>query len=333
MSFKILEDFHPQQVCNFFAVTEGIKPASIIESVEVRAWDSFLKIAKEYNLALGYESSKGFIVIYDKNLLINIGENSIINREYINACPPPLTDDGIDVHDVYIARDLDILIELIQAYKTKFPGRDVKLGKLLGYPPCCVENYSKLGPLNAWYKFQQELIRRGLDQKMPIEYWVCYHVPCSLTCSKTIELGRKYLKAVKKNSLKLYEKVINELSSSHLAYSVGRRFLDFKTLDKKPSKEVLSKISRFLSQPFQIEVGYILRPFSYFTWSQDKYMIIFTKDVEGVKTIVYKEGETTLVLDEKRVYLYTSREILSEKSKKYSSTAFRVYRTKTSSIS
>lgn len=89
--------------------------------------------------------------------------------------------------------------------KGKYNEGDKVAGKHYGYPKCCVERFIKEKDENflkkkygywGYYKKQQDL-----DRKFPF----VFNRSCSLTCSKSIKLNKKYKEALKKLSKKVYK--------------------------------------------------------------------------------------------------------------------------------
>ncbi|MFB0504537.1 MAG: DUF483 domain-containing protein [Candidatus Bathyarchaeia archaeon] len=75
----------------------------------------------------------------------------------------------------------------------------IERGKALGYPDCCIEAYDKGGRIGlvSRHNFLKELIDLQLDEKMLVEFWAVAHVPCSVKYQESINLGKRYLDAVK----------------------------------------------------------------------------------------------------------------------------------------
>jgi len=348
---KVLYSLHPQQVCSLLAVIHGAKPSAIVESVLIESWKEFVHFILFYKLSLAYEACHGFV------FLLNSREAYLVNKSTFNkplsevdfstatridlsklASIKPVTRNNIDYGDLFVSQDSHLLLELVYYYVLIRKGRrtpevDYKLGGLLGYPECCVKSYVKRGPAKAWYCYQKELIELGLDQEMPIELWAIYHAPCSATCEASIKLGEEYLIAVKGASEKLYRKVVSELSSSHLAYSIGRRFLDFHETKRSIEPSVEKFVAKKLLEPYYILYGKILRPFIYCKWEEGEFKLNITREIEGYKYIAYSPGEGVLVFDNSlKIYIYLTKKILRKDSVQYSLTAFRIYRTKLGSL-
>ena len=342
---RVLDKLHPQHACLILATHYGIKPSAIVESVEVKLWDCFVYLVRWLKLALAYRTDKGLTVLATDGSLMYFDDSSwqrLLNSGEVSGFKKlsfkevlsvkPISNNGIDFHEVYVARDLETLLSLVRLHLSRVPKEkreevDRKLGELLGYPKCCTDNYVALGPVRAWHEFHRKLIELGLDQEMPVELWAIYHAPCSPKCKRSLRLGEEYLEAVKKFSPDLCRRVKRRLSSAHLAFSVGRRFLDFMEINAGISSNVRSLASSLLPEPLYITVGDVLRPLSYFMWEKGEFKLRMTPEIMGRKFIAFSPGNGVLVVGKDlKVFIYVTKELLSPDSMKYSSTAFRVYR-------
>ena len=80
-----------------------------------------------------------------------------------------------------------------------------KIGLILGYPSCCVENYSKNNLATAHSKtsyyelYKKQILRSQLVKKYytnitmyPLDpHRMCSHIPCSWSCVKTLDNNRE----------------------------------------------------------------------------------------------------------------------------------------------
>ena len=91
-------------------------------------------------------------------------------------------------------------------------GNDAELGKLLGYPKCCVEFFTKrfsennpnlqLEPTNAF----TNLTKREHDQV------IISHFPCSSNCEESIEIGKLYIESLLRVDRQRAEELLKGLS-------------------------------------------------------------------------------------------------------------------------
>jgi len=178
-------------------------------------------------------------------------------------------------------------------------------------------------------------MQEGKDQSMPIEFWSIFHVPCSTSCQRSIELGKAYIEAVKGHSKELFKRVTQKLSCSHLAYSVGERFLDYGIMpadshhvesDKK--EEITERSRKMIGSPVEVELGDVRRPFLYVDEEYGQSIFHLTPKIVGRKWICYSPGNGVLIQDAKtdEVFLLAKADILGEDSMRFRDTAFRVYR-------
>ena len=331
---------HPQQVCSLLAVVEGVKPSAIVESVELGFWPEFLSAVKSWGLAVAYETRSGYVVLTPSGeaflipgnvLARDSGEldlSSALKRSVVSA--EPVSESGLDVHNVYVSRDLETLLELVSLHSSPDKRGDMvrRLGLLLGYPKCCVDEYVSRGAVDTWYDYFSSLISSGMCEEVPLELWAVYHAPCSPKCRETLRLGREYLEAVERFSSTLYRRVMEGLSSNHLLYSVGRRFIEYREIDAPIPHAFYELAFKLLGEP-RVTAGLVLRPYVYFEWMEEPYRLVFTKRIEGLKYVAYSPGHGLLVVDEDlEVLAYVTVKALGIPDR-YSSILFRVYRSRT----
>ena len=109
---------------------------------------------------------------------------------------------------VYISKD-DRTAWLASYYE--LIGNDQDLGRILGYPSCCVDFFCKrftpdnpnlqLAPTNAF----TNLTKRDQDQV------IVSHFPCNSECQESIELGKRYLDTLMKVDKERVEELVNKL--------------------------------------------------------------------------------------------------------------------------
>jgi len=260
-SEEVLGKLHPRFVCWLLTVAKGVKPVATILSVAKENWTGFVEVLNELDLCWSYKGINGMILSCQANeaerLLGHISAKS--DRRRVNflfhdenwakllydaksssqvlspssAKSTPIIQQDLDIRDIVVSRDLERLIEFARLnQRTDEPSswsNHIGRGKALGYPDCCIEAYDKGGKIGlvARRHFFKELTDPDLDEKMPVEFWAVAHVPCSAKCKESINLGKRYLGAVRSYSSSLYDSVLKRLRVSYIAYSVGESFLGF----------------------------------------------------------------------------------------------------------
>jgi len=360
---SFLNTLHPRHVCWIAAVLTGLKPSSMIESIDVDGWHRFVELLEKFDLCFAYISGDKHVVGLPSDQIDNLGGHGEVKgeRAYLSfdgddwrrilqgesTHPgthddsnelPPTSYKGLDIQDVYVSKDPMQLMDLMRSRHT---GKDQKwdsisAGKALGYPECCVKSYIELESdgLAARHRFFRELIEEGMDQTVPIEFWAIYHIPHSTSCQRSIELGRAYLGAVKAHSEDLYNSVIRKLGCSYLAYSVGERFLNYVVstgdscgVEIGAKEEVKEKSGKMIGSPVEVELGCVGRPFLYAHETLGQARLRLTRETMGPKWIAYSPGNGVLIHGVRtgEIFLYLKADMLGE-SIKFHDAAFRVYR-------
>ena len=208
----------PNQFCflneqEFLAVREGIKP--VMRQTVTRK----LSVKKVKNMC-------------KKNNL-----HTVIKS--MNVWSP----DQQPVYHIFISKSSKLAKEAYQANK-KMDSR--KLGELLGYPECCIDNFIKLKNTNPDCQFilhsffqtktkprfyandilnfsiRKFFIGRRINQAnenfIPTNHFLISHIPCSYDCKESIKMGRNVLKILIKES--------NE-HAKKIAYALKKPFLVF----------------------------------------------------------------------------------------------------------
>lgn len=316
---RLLLSLHPQQACSLAAVVSGAKPSAILESVEEPHWPTLVALAREGRIALSYRASGGGIV------LLKEGGVTAPSPTREEVAPKPLVTSFGDF-TAYVAGDSQTLQELVglAGAEPRSPQATRRLGELLGYPQCCVDSYLRRGPVRAWHDYLSGLVAAGLEDS-PLELWAVYHAPCSPGCGRTLELGRAYLDSLRRLSEGAYGVVVHRLASSHLSYSLGRRFIDFHVLESGVPHWFHRMASEHLPNP-RVVAASILRPYAYFEWEGGPYRLRLTRDLQGFKYLAYSPGDGVLIASPGgEVYVYLTRGALGKECAEYASTVFRVY--------
>lgn len=103
--------------------------------------------------------------------------------------------------------------ELIERAKEVDPainkrGSHLELGKLLGYPECCIKNFLKLSESGGG---ENKYIKRVMDFRLnqflnTSNFYLISHLPCSYECEETIRYANKML-----DLLKSYDKTYTRI--------------------------------------------------------------------------------------------------------------------------
>jgi hypothetical protein len=155
---------------------------------------------------------KHLTAILDKyNLFYNISEFSVSliidkNKGYLsNSSTIEKNINSESIIYIYISKNLDITKKL---KKYDLHEDDIAFGKLLGYPSCCSEFFSKNKKLAAKYQMDFTLLcQREFKSYSFLFNFTLFsfdvslysYFPCSLDCEATLELATKYFNFLKDN--------------------------------------------------------------------------------------------------------------------------------------
>lgn len=316
--------FNHRQFCQLSAVYTGVKPTAIIESIDILYWDHISSFLEDLDLSYCYRSSIGYVLWKgDGYFLLRDGLERIERR------PRPVVNWNIEASDILVSREYELLIELVNLWSKETKGVDDhrRLGELLGYPRCCVEKFIERGVAGARRSFHRQLIGKGLDMRVPIEFWAIYHTPCSIDCGSSMDLGRRYIESVRRISMDDYRWVVSRLESTYLAYSVGSRYVSFKAVLSSFVDERLKKRIRQLFRDlkgYRLVFGLFNRPYIYAVY-RDYSIMIFDRMLTGLKAILYSPGRGVIVYDPfaDRIVLKVDKRITSRYGG--DDTVFRLY--------
>ncbi len=140
--------------------------------------------------------------------------------------------------ETIISKNFEELINFLTQYgvaKTRFSGTqqsetkilDRILGTAFGYPNCCTERFMverQRRRSKEDYFYYETIIEKGLENSIPIELRAVAHVPCSVLCQQSINLGKEYLLALKDFDLKVYDIVMKELIKPTLFIDLWHQF-------------------------------------------------------------------------------------------------------------
>lgn len=144
----------------------------------------------------------------------------------------------------YVSLSQDLAEEAYEAEKNQ----DRKtLGKLLGYPSCCVDNFikkcadfnteftiesflnTKVKPsfyCNSVFNFDSKLNRDSVRVFQKIHkifldteyFFLVKHIPCSFDCKETIEIGKRTLEILEKETPEIAQKILSTLKKPVLYF-------------------------------------------------------------------------------------------------------------------
>ena len=343
-SLELMYSIHPTNICLIIATAYGVKSSSIIESIDFNFWIEIIRLFRMLRLNYIYPVEGGYILsFYDhgKYEAFFIKENtknieSIETLKKVGYVSPRSVFN--EVKDVLISSELDTLLSLFNIYRQRFQssisteermGLDLELGKILGYPECCIKNFTRYeNPTYPRYLFHKQLIKNKLDKNIPVELWAIYHTPCKYNCSKSMSIGKRYLETVKSFSRKLYDHVIRELSSIHFAWSVGHRYIDYNVIEAEVNYEKYKIAQKYLKENFEFKLVKIKRPLIYAMTNMPNYVLNIARDIIGLKWIAFKPGKGVLIQDYKtnKIYLYITENTFKDlESRELLETVFREY--------
>lgn len=134
---------------------------------------------------------------------------------------------------VYISKSRD---KAVMADVFEFKNDHRGLGKILGYPDCCIDFFVKNEPVRSRldndyvactlgnskgvrFPFQTNISKRTYD------FTLLNHFPCSFNCQESIRLAEKHLSILGKHDPSLAMRFVKELKSR---VAIGNKFVEFK---------------------------------------------------------------------------------------------------------
>ncbi|MEM2969748.1 MAG: DUF483 domain-containing protein [Candidatus Bathyarchaeia archaeon] len=153
----------------------------------------------------------------------------------------PLELEGGDLHSLFetvIAKDFEGLMNFLTQYaiaKTHFAKAkqseiqicDRILGTAFGYPDCCTERFiveRQRRRSKEDYFYYENIIEEGVENSIPVELRAVAHVPCSVLCQQSINLGREYFSELKDYDSKVHDIVMKELMKPTLFIDLWHQF-------------------------------------------------------------------------------------------------------------
>jgi len=245
---KFIVQLHPKDIILLIAVLTKTKPiASLVVPLKIEEW------LKKF-------CSRNDIFIQEDG-----PRDSFQTRVSVSLYPEKL----------HLKRELDSFryflnkkAQQVPEWKNLVKGLVWVEGAMYDYPECCIKLHAEEGPSSRARAYEQ-LLSSGRDQSVPIEFWAFAHAPCSSTCIKTLELGRKYLDSLNEFSDVLKEHIESRLLLPRFYQTGGGRFIELKQLSYQKhqqklmvSKEKFEKEARaHLPEPVQTLLCKVPRPY------------------------------------------------------------------------
>ncbi len=318
---KLMVQLHPKDIILLIAVLSKIKPiASLVVSLEVEEW-------------LQKFCSKNHIFIQEDG-----PRDSFQTRVSISLYPEKL----------HLKRELGSFRSFLTKKAQRTPewnnlmkGLTWVEGTMYNYPECCIKLHAEKGPSSRARAYEQ-LLNSGRDQSVPIEFWAVAHAPCSSTCVKTLELGRKYLDSLNEFSDVLKQHVESRLLLPRFYQTGGGRFIELEQLNYQEhqqkltvSKEKFEKEARtHLPEPVQTLLCKVPRPYVLFSATEKPpYRMVFPNpEMVGTMWLAYAPGHGAYIVnaENSRLTLYvTSDKWLPSVGEEWRSKSnFRIYKSK-----
>lgn len=133
--------------------------------------------------------------------------------ETIEKAIPPRHVTATKGYDLLVSTDPNLLHQTYSwyVYGKKKHGetlyhakRDEELGKLFGYPDCCIKAYVERSNLK-YSQFRKKVAQLPAEQQFYFEF--VSHVPCSIDCQKSLEMGRKRAGIIAKYAPGVYQEI------------------------------------------------------------------------------------------------------------------------------
>lgn len=122
------------------------------------------------------------------------------SRVNLRTCRIVETDDFVHICYGYDPRTVQKLVSLSEGAQMEAYSREniSEIGKILGYPPCCVESFARWGGFelkyNEWLHVHNMACAKSdeIEPSMNPFYGYLSYVPCSLHCEASLSLVRKF---------------------------------------------------------------------------------------------------------------------------------------------
>jgi hypothetical protein len=159
-------------------------------------------------------------VLLDLNIKVSVGKGLVFQKKGINNVVDFFANENSDVEKLiplYISLNEDYSKSLRDADESK---DDVKFGKMLDYPECCIKKVSEArnvpSLIEAFHYLQEN--KRYNVWTWPIamigDASLLVHYPCSTKCKESMDIAKKHFQLIKKYAPKsIIERVEKHHSS------------------------------------------------------------------------------------------------------------------------
>ena len=214
--FQSLASLHARDIVWLMAVIMRVKPMATLVIP--------LKVQKRFNQFCDRHSLISFedepTDSYQARVAVCSDEDAAKSRKALKRIRSLIN--GV-VRDAAISRENEAYSGLTKAL-TRLEGMT------FGYPDCCVDFHAEMGP-SSRARAYEEFLESGRDQSIPVEFWAVAHAPCSSSCKRTLQLGRKYLDALAGFPERLRDQVEQRLLLPRFYQTGGSRFIDLRPVD------------------------------------------------------------------------------------------------------
>ncbi len=201
---------------DFLSLESGLKKLIRMMVKDEREYKELKKFAEEFKLKIARSKYK----VETKNGIF---------------CEKTLPFNGTGHFFVYVSRDYDVLKKAMEYEGNDFGKKDDrKLGELLGYPECCINNFIEKEAegrrdfvMENWKSSGENpsyLLNFVLDFS---PFHLISHFPCSFNCKKSKEIAGNLLEIMKKENF-LLSRETEEYLKMPVLYSKDRNFILFR---------------------------------------------------------------------------------------------------------
>jgi len=318
---KFMVQLHPRDIILLIAVLTETKPiASLVVPLEVEGW--LKKFCSKNHVFIQEDGPRDS---FQTRVSVSLySEKLRLKKEF-------------DIFRSFLTKKAQHIPE----WKNLMKGLTWVEGAMYDYPECCIKLHAEKGPSSRARAYMQ-LLSSGRDQSVPIEFWAVAHAPCSSTCVKTLELGRKYLDSLNEFSNVLKEYVKSRLLLPRFYQTGGGRFIELELLDYQDHQQKLAvSKERFenearthLPEPVQITLCRVPKPYVLLSATENPpYKMAFPNpEMIGTVWLAYTPGYGAYMVnaENSRLALYiTSDRWLPEVGEEWKSISnYRIFKSK-----